>query len=154
MFYLHPSKINFLFISPNNRRRGRTGQAAVWAPPTWAPWFWAPSYGPPDLGSGSEFEKNLFAPPRFGPVQIFQKPLFGMSRYGPRPVFMRRRQPKYVATVNLSMWQPESVVLISLRMYSTGADRRGAGNLDGSSSPPGPNFHPIFFVYCMWQPSI
>ena len=31
---------------------------------------------------------------------------------------MRRRQPKYVATVNLSIWQPESAVLISLCMYS------------------------------------
>ena len=36
-----------------------------------------------------------------------------------------RSQPEYVATVNLSMWQPESLVSISLRMYSLGADRRG-----------------------------
>ena len=42
---------------------------------------------------------------------------------------MRRRQPKYVATLNLSIWQPESAVLISLCMYSK-TTRRGAGNLD------------------------
>ena len=54
------------------------------------------------------------------------------------------REPKYEAHVNLSMWQPESLVLISLCIYSQGADRRGAGNLDGNSCPPGPNFHPNF----------
>ena len=28
--------------------------------------------------------------------------------------------------------------------YFLGADRRGAGNLNGNSGPPGPNFHPNF----------
>ena len=42
------------------------------------------------------------------------------------------------------MWQPESLILIILCIYSQGADRRGAGDLDGDSGPPGTNFHPFF----------
>ena len=41
-------------------------------------------------------------------------------------------QFEYVAAVNVSMWRPESLVSVSLCTYSTGADRRGAGNLNGN----------------------
>ena len=58
----------------------------------------------------------------------------------------KQREPKYVAAINLSMWRPESLVLIFLCMYSLGADRRGAGNVDGNSDPPVPNFHPNIIV--------
>ena len=35
--------------------------------------------------------------------------------------------------------------------YFLGADRRGAGNLDGNSGPPGPTFHPNFLVFLIAQ---
>ena len=35
-------------------------------------------------------------------------------------------------------------------MYSLGADRRGAGNSNGNSGPPGPNFHSNFLVFFSW----
>ena len=40
--------------------------------------------------------------------------------------FMRRHQPKYVTTVNVSMWQPESVVFDILAYVFV-----RAGDLDG-----------------------
>ena len=36
---------------------------------------------------------------------------------------------QHVATVNVNMCQPASSILISLRMYSLGTDRRGAGKM-------------------------
>ena len=55
-------------------------------------------------------------------------------------------QPQYVAAINLCMTRPEYLVLISMCIYSLGADRRGAGNLSRIPGPPGPNVYSNLIV--------
>ena len=94
-------------------------------------------YGPPALGRLKFCEK----------ARIWVHPDFETPDVGHVRLRFGHRRPKYVAAVNLGMWQPESLVWTSLSMYSPRADRQGAGNLDGNSGPPGLNFHPDFRVF-------
>ena len=82
--------------------------------------------------------KNCFAvvlgPPVLGMFRFTKKKMFGLFWYGPRLIFIRRRQPKFVANVNLSL-AAGIHILLCLRMYSTGANRRDVGNLYANSGP-------------------
>ena len=57
----------------------------------------------------------------------------------PKRRLVGRRQPQYVATGIFSF---DILVIVFL-----GADQRAAGNVDGSSGPPGLNPHPKFVLF-------
>ena len=66
-------------------------------------------------------------------TQTKQKPQQKKTLTNKKNVYYGAPQPKYVAAVNLITCRPDSLVLIFLCMDSLGADRRGAGHLDGNS---------------------
>jgi hypothetical protein len=90
--------------------------------PAFGPARFRPFSGTPDLGL-SRYESNRFRSRRIGAPSVgarlyFPKNLFRtLADMGPAGLYAAPSTYKYVATVNLSIWQRESVVLISLCMY-------------------------------------